>query len=167
MTDHRWYKSKGCLTGLVLGASLICLAGLLVCGWGLQVPGLWALQNVPVVPGADMQIDGRQAYLTEFGFETKMLYYVQRPLPEVADFYKQEMTERNWKLDQEYSRTVGGIILYPGDSDEYYHNACLVFSRTPMFIANVRLSEVITNGIVLSKTTVIVDTTPTGIDFCR
>jgi len=154
----------------VVGLSLAVLAlGGACCAltlWRGNLPYM-TLRSVPVLPGANMQIDGRQSdweqfYLTDGNLMAEIMYQVNRPWPEVVEFYKTEMVKQGWKLEGEDSRDSKGDT-----ADTNYPSVCLMFRRAPIFGVNIDVEGTVKKSVVLSDTLVVADTAQNGKSFCR
>jgi len=170
MTKNRGRPSskQNRLSGIMLGLSLAVLTlGGACCAlvlWRGNLPYV-TLRSVPVLPGADIQFDGRQSDWRQFYLSdplAEIIYRIDRPWPEVVEFYRTEMVKQGWVLQKEDSIDIKG-----GPADTYYHVVCLVFRRAPIFVVNVGASGTVKKGVVLSDTVVTVDTAPSNQAFCE
>lgn len=103
------YKAKGIVMTVV--AFLICVCSTCAIDT-LRVADVFVLQSIPVVPNADIAIEGRNFNLTEFGFSTAVVYYVDRGSSEVTTFYREEMSKRGWDLIRMGRMTINYCLMF-------------------------------------------------------
>jgi hypothetical protein len=143
----------------------LCLVILVLVGicsliwWALNTPYI-VLRSVPMLPDAEIRLDGRRAFWGDAGPMAVTIYDTHLPWPEVVRFYKDEMTQQGWILEKE--KAVDDVAY--GD---HFHDVCLVFRQPPIFVANIGILGTSENGVILSGTSVTVDTAPSNRGFCR
>jgi len=133
MTGEANNQLPGCLGKRMLvvlgGAGLFALLVLTYCAWVVGVPATIAVRSVPVFPGADMRTDARQFFdIGEDGINAYMMYHVDRPWPEVADFYRQEMGRLGWEITKEDTENRALVT-----------EVCIKFQRFKIFVASVSI----------------------------
>ncbi len=88
---------------------------LLCCGcaaFETGLPAVFVLYTVPIVPNTPVEWDGRNFTFAEFGFASDILYRVDLPSADVANFYRKEMAEQGWELTKEKAEGPGLCLTF-------------------------------------------------------
>lgn len=124
-------------SSLVVAVSLVVLGGCAIMFFAplaKDMPLVQALRTIPIVGGAEIEIDGRQPLVTDFpmwGLRTELMYRTERhSWDEVVTFYRDQMPDHGWVLQTENPETISGLpavcLLYQQDASSIFATVSVV-----------------------------------------